>query len=189
MRIKEYFDQFVRERQFIQNVTPATLEWYHTAWTRFGLHIEKATNEADLRMKIKEAMIAISSEGKLSPESVNTYFRVCQTFCNWLLENDIIKKQIKVARLRVPRKILETWLAPQPRLPAPRGLHAALGASPGAEAKPQGLVLLLSGRTGGWQLQNPLERNKDRPRRWKPVFGVLGLRTLARGADARPASE
>jgi integrase/recombinase XerD len=108
VHIKEYFDQFVRERQFIQNVTPATLEWYHTAWTRFGPYIEKATNEADLRVKIKEAMIAVSSKGTLSPESVNTYFRVCQTFCNWLLENDIIKKQIKIARLRVPRKILET---------------------------------------------------------------------------------
>ena len=75
---------------------------------RFGPYVEKATNEADLRMKIKEAMIAISSERKLSPESINTYFRVCQTFCNWLLENDIIKKQIKISRLRVDRKVLQT---------------------------------------------------------------------------------
>lgn len=108
MRIKEYFEQFVRERQFIQNVTPATLDWYKTAWGRFGPYVEKATNEADLRMKIKEAIIAVNSEKKLSPESVNTYFRVCQTFCNWLLENEIIKKQIKVSRSRAPKKVLET---------------------------------------------------------------------------------
>lgn len=27
------FEQFLNERRFLKNVTPATIEWYETAWT------------------------------------------------------------------------------------------------------------------------------------------------------------
>ena len=30
-----YFAQFVRERIFLNNVTPKTREWYETAWQAF----------------------------------------------------------------------------------------------------------------------------------------------------------
>jgi hypothetical protein len=77
VKTSEYFEQFVRERQYIQNVTPATMDWYRTAWKKFGPYLKDATNEGELRMKIKEAMVAVGESRTLSPESVNTYFRVC----------------------------------------------------------------------------------------------------------------
>jgi hypothetical protein len=30
--LNHFFDQFVRERTYLNNVTPKTCEWYQTAW-------------------------------------------------------------------------------------------------------------------------------------------------------------
>src|SRR5262245_5698250 len=33
--LADYFDQFVRERTYLNNVTPKTRGWYQTAWSTF----------------------------------------------------------------------------------------------------------------------------------------------------------
>ena len=35
MSLDSLFDQFIRERIYVRNVTPATREWYETAWQAF----------------------------------------------------------------------------------------------------------------------------------------------------------
>ncbi|MGA3205579.1 MAG: hypothetical protein ABSF12_24050, partial [Bryobacteraceae bacterium] len=87
MRTNELFAQFTRERQYLNNVTPKTLEWYDTSWKKFAPFIGSALNEGELSQKVKEAQIAMSSQGNLSPHTINTYSRPIQTFTNWLLEN------------------------------------------------------------------------------------------------------
>lgn len=133
MQTSELFEQFKRERRFITNVTAKTLSWYETAWAKFGPFIGEVRNEGELKLKIKAAMVAMSSQGTLSPESINTYTRVCQTFINWLHENDVISKPIKLTRLKTPKLILETLTDDQierlikfvPRTRSQRRIHAA----------------------------------------------------------------
>jgi hypothetical protein len=31
-----FFQQFLSERHYLQNVSPKTLDWYRTAWKAFG---------------------------------------------------------------------------------------------------------------------------------------------------------
>lgn len=108
MRTNELFEQFTRERQYLNNVTPKTLEWYETSWKKFAPFIGAAMNEGELNQKIKEAQIAMSRQGNLSPHTINTYSRPIQTFSNWLLENGQITKKIKLARLKAPSMVLRT---------------------------------------------------------------------------------
>jgi len=35
-RVDSFFAQFVRERTYLNNVTPKTREWYETAWKAFS---------------------------------------------------------------------------------------------------------------------------------------------------------
>jgi hypothetical protein len=37
------FEQFIRERQFLSNVSPSTLEWYPTLWGGRGSNVETRT--------------------------------------------------------------------------------------------------------------------------------------------------
>src|ERR1039457_7429247 len=62
----------------------------------FGPFVGEALNEAELRMKVKEAQMSIASQGNLTPVSVNTYSRTIQTFWNWLLKNGQINRAIKL---------------------------------------------------------------------------------------------
>ena len=134
MRIEELFQQFTRERQFLTNVTAKTLDWYKTSWRKFGPFIGEALNEAELRMKVKEAQMSIASQGNLTPVSVNTYSRPIQTFCNWLLENGQINRAIKLSRLKAPIKLLRTLADDEmkrligfvPRTRNQRRMHAAV---------------------------------------------------------------
>ena len=134
LHIEELYLQFSRERKFLNNVTPKTLDWYHTSWNKFGAFIGTATSETELRAKVKEAQIAISSQGDLSPVSVNTYSRPIQTFCNWLAENEMIHRPIKLSRLKTPVKILRTLtdeemhrlIAFVPKTRNQRRMHAAV---------------------------------------------------------------
>ena len=42
-----FFDQFLRERTYLTNITPKTREWYQTAWKAFQRYHRKAPQIAD----------------------------------------------------------------------------------------------------------------------------------------------
>jgi hypothetical protein len=48
-RIDQLFQQFLRERTYIQNITPATREWYETAWKAFNAPFAKVNDESERR--------------------------------------------------------------------------------------------------------------------------------------------
>jgi site-specific recombinase XerD len=133
VRTSELFAQFKRERQYLNNVTPKTLEWYETSWKKFGPVIGDATNEGELAQKIKQVQIAMSSQGNLSPHTINTYSRPIQTFSNWLLEGGQITRKLKLARLKTPTTVLRTLSDEEmtrlikfvPRTRNQRRMHAA----------------------------------------------------------------
>ncbi len=74
------FARFIRERQYVKNVSVRTLEWYACAlgW----LACEHPTNE-DLR----DAVIKMREAG-LKSTSVNSYIRVFNAYCHWLTSPD-----------------------------------------------------------------------------------------------------
>jgi hypothetical protein len=70
--MEELFQQFTRERQFINNVSPRTLEACAWAWKAFEpvLSGRDHVSKADILQRIEELRT-----GGLSPVSVNTYQR------------------------------------------------------------------------------------------------------------------
>lgn len=70
------FSRFIRERQFITNVSPRTLEWYQCA---FRWLPNETPNQTDLT----DAVIRMREKG-LKPTGVNSFCRVLNAYCHWL---------------------------------------------------------------------------------------------------------
>lgn len=68
--MEDLFNQFTRERQFIRNVSPRTLEAYQWAWKAFApaLSGKDHVSKAYVLQRIEELR-----SGRLSPVSINTY--------------------------------------------------------------------------------------------------------------------
>jgi site-specific recombinase XerD len=91
---------FIRERKYLHNVSPASIVWYEQAFKRFDGAIE--SREAVI-MRISELR-----ERGLSPVSVNVHLRVLNAYFRWLnLEHQ--QPLIHISRLKEEQKILATF--------------------------------------------------------------------------------
>ena len=103
--MEELYRQFSRERQFIKNVSPCTLEAYQWAWKAFApaLSGKDHVSKADVIQRIEELR-----SGGLSPVTVNTYVRSVNAFCRWLFEEGHAPTLLRIPRLKEEQKVLAT---------------------------------------------------------------------------------
>jgi hypothetical protein len=71
------FDQFLRERTFLKNVTPRTIVWYQVAFKGF-----LASSPAPA---LQQFVIALRQRN-IKPVTCNTYIGAMNAFCRWLHE-------------------------------------------------------------------------------------------------------
>jgi integrase/recombinase XerD len=80
MSFDRSFDHFIRERKYVHNVSPRTLEWYACAFRWLPHELPSADD-------LKEAVIHMREAG-LKPTTVNSYLRVFNAYCHWLHSPD-----------------------------------------------------------------------------------------------------
>ena len=119
------FERFVRERQLLHNVSPATAEWHKQslAW----LKVEQPTH-ADLN-----DFVCRLREAKMTPASCNNRIRSVNAYLHWLAANEdtsngfdsITSQKVKcgsgcrhlhVAKLKEPQSVVTTYTPEQLRL-------------------------------------------------------------------------
>ena len=91
--LSTYFEQFLRERTYIQNITPRTLEWYRAAWRAFEPSQVPAspTDEATpliTKQDLQRFVIHLRERG-VKPVSCNCWLRAMNAFCGWLHEQGV----------------------------------------------------------------------------------------------------
>lgn len=107
--MQQRFEQFIREKQILVSVTPATVEWYRRClkW----LPSPEPTQE-DLR-----AMVVRMREANLKEAGVNTVIRCVNAYLHWGSGSDRRCApgcaHLRVARLREPRLVMPTFTEPQ----------------------------------------------------------------------------
>lgn len=106
------FAQFVREREYLHNVSPATLRWYtHSLkWLRTESPTQDELNDAVMRMR----------EKGLKATGCNSAIRAINAYLKWA------GSPLKIAQLREPKNILPTFTTEQVRLLVnykPRGFY------------------------------------------------------------------
>ena len=103
--MEDLFRQFSRERQFIHNVSPRTLEAYQWAWKAFApvLSGRDHISKSDILRHIE----VMRSRG-LSPVTVNTYVRSVNAFARWLSEEGHAQMLLRIPRLKEEQKVIAT---------------------------------------------------------------------------------
>jgi integrase/recombinase XerD len=102
----EGFKQFIRERQYLHNVSPRTLEWYENSfrWLPCEAPTQKQLNEIVLRMREK---------GRKAT-GCNCAIRAINSYLHWANAGSDVKcssacKHPKIAQLKEPHLVLPTF--------------------------------------------------------------------------------
>ncbi|MGB6774897.1 MAG: site-specific integrase [Terriglobales bacterium] len=106
------FEQFIRERQYLHNVTPATIEWYRhsLAW----LPTEQPSAD-----ELKESVLKMREKGRKAT-GCNSVIRAINAYLHW--SNAGERKcspaclHLRIPALKEPQNVLPTFTAQQIRL-------------------------------------------------------------------------
>jgi len=97
------FEQFIRERQYLANVTPATIEWYRISlkWLR---------SESPSQNDLKDAVLRMREKG-LKPTGCNSVIQALNSYTHWVNVGSDSKcgsgcRHPKVAHLKIPQLVL-----------------------------------------------------------------------------------
>lgn len=99
------FEQFIQERQYLTNVTPATISWYtHSLkWLR---------SESPSQEELKDAVLRMREKG-LKATGCNSAIRAINAYLHWSAAGTEIKcspacKHLRIPQLKEPQLILPT---------------------------------------------------------------------------------
>ena len=107
------FEQFIREREYLANVTPATIEWYRSSLKWLG-------SESPSQDDLKDAVMRMRQKG-LKPTGCNSVIQALNSYAHWASVGSDSKcgsgcRHPKIAHLKVPDLVLPTFSEPQVRL-------------------------------------------------------------------------
>ena len=103
----QLFQQFLRERTYLKNVTPKTREWYESAWKAFKS--TQGDGEAwPLTKPLLQTFIVRLRERGVRPVSCNTWLKALNAFGAWLYEQGQLAQPVALASLRVEKRIIPT---------------------------------------------------------------------------------
>jgi integrase/recombinase XerD len=91
MDLEKLFEQFVKERRYLQNVTPKTVSWYRQSFKVFQ---DNHTGELS-KASLAELVFKLREKG-MSVTSVNVYMRTVNSFLSWLHENQQTKDYLRI---------------------------------------------------------------------------------------------
>lgn len=107
------FERFIRERQYLSNVTPATIQWYTHAFK--WLDTDTPSQE-----DMKAAVLKMREKG-LKATGCNSAIRALNSYVHWANAGPDVKcspacKHPKIAELKEPQTVLPTFTDKQIRL-------------------------------------------------------------------------
>jgi integrase/recombinase XerD len=98
------FDEFIKSRVYLKNVTPATVHWYRDSFAAFKrFHpLEEYSNQS-----LTAFLVALRDSG-VSPISCNTYCRAVNAYLRWLREEGHVKDLLRIPPMKTEKKVLAT---------------------------------------------------------------------------------
>ena len=101
-------EQFVKEKQYLKNVTPKTVRFYHHSLNALVRIIGNVEPSALTKALLNECVIKWREDG-LSPISCNTYISGINSFLTWLHENGYTTERLRMRELKTEKKVIQTF--------------------------------------------------------------------------------
>jgi integrase/recombinase XerD len=98
-------DQFLKERRFLKNVTEPTLVWYRVAFRNYQHLVAADAAPLPTKATLQQFVVALRERG-IRPVTCNTYIGAMNAFCAWLHAEGHARERVKLAKLRVERRLL-----------------------------------------------------------------------------------
>jgi integrase/recombinase XerD len=102
MNLESLFQQFLKEKRFIQNVSQNTILFYEQSFKTFNLQ------DPVTKSQLKERVTSLREAGK-SPACCDAYIRGINSFLTWLFQNEHLEEHLKVKRLKLERRVMKTF--------------------------------------------------------------------------------
>lgn len=101
------FEAFTKERRYLHNVSPKTLDWYECSRKAFEPYLASVRSESDVAVEVRRGVMELSERGKLKATSINDYARCMNAFLRWLHAEQHITKLVHIPKLKTQKKVLE----------------------------------------------------------------------------------
>ncbi|MBS1795523.1 MAG: tyrosine-type recombinase/integrase [Acidobacteria bacterium] len=102
------FQLFKREKQYVQNVSVNTLEFYQRAFNQFKKHIKVSELEKLKAIDLIE-LVASMREAGMSPACCDAHIRGINPFLTWCFENQITREHLKIKRVKFEQRVMKTF--------------------------------------------------------------------------------
>lgn len=118
--LNRHFENFLRERIYLHNVTPKTAEWYRNVWGVLQrwwrtLPADSRDRSAFTRTDLQEFVVHLRERG-VKPVSCNCYLRGLNAFCRWLHQEGHSANAVRLPPLKLERRLLALHGEPALRL-------------------------------------------------------------------------
>ncbi len=86
------FDQFLKERRFLKNLTDATLVWYRVAFTNYISIVGPHNGPTPTKATVQEFVVRLRERG-IRPVTCNTYLGAMNAVCAWLYDEGHARRE------------------------------------------------------------------------------------------------
>jgi integrase/recombinase XerD len=104
--MQSLFEQFLKERRLLKNISPKTENYYRQALIAFVRYSGESLDSLSSG-KLNKWIVAML-EAEVKPVSCNTYISAMNAFFNWCFENEITPKRFKADILKIEEKGFKT---------------------------------------------------------------------------------
>ncbi|HZS45823.1 MAG TPA: tyrosine-type recombinase/integrase [Blastocatellia bacterium] len=106
--LAELVEKFIRERQFIKNVSPQTIRFYRASWAACSKHLT-VTEPSQLNKQVLKELVTTWRLNGQKAVSVNTYLSFLNAFLRWLNEEGFIPELLRVGKLKVDQTVYKVF--------------------------------------------------------------------------------
>src|SRR5262245_23920656 len=105
--MENLFEQFLREKFFLNNVSPKTIKYFQWVFLRF----KKMTGfceELPTKQILNTWVVSLRETG-IQITTINSYIRGMNSFLTWLHENEHLKEKLRIKLMKEPHKTLKVF--------------------------------------------------------------------------------
>src|SRR5262249_8666230 len=107
LQIDKLFSIFLKEKQYLQGASPATVRSYSKAWLTYKHYVGCTCRISDAM--VRNFMLVMTGAWEIRPESANAYARSLNSFLSWMFENGHTPTHLRVPLTSTQKRVLQTY--------------------------------------------------------------------------------
>ena len=97
--LEQLFDQFKRERQYLNNLAPTTIKYYGFVFNSWNRYVSEFPNKQNIKN-----WVILLNESRITSFTVNSYIRGFNAFLNWLFENEYTSERLFIKKVKQEKR-------------------------------------------------------------------------------------